>query len=57
VLRRSFLKLTGWAAGVGVLAHHKPGHRGGPPAPTTSTTLPAVDGDLFRDRYDYGPEG
>jgi hypothetical protein len=46
VLRRSFLKLTGWAAGVGVLAHHKPGHRGGPPA----TTPPAV-GDIYRDSY------
>jgi hypothetical protein len=63
VLRRSFLKLTGWAAaGIGVLAHHKPGHQGGPPTTTTSTTSttttttsttlpPAGDGDLFHDAY------
>jgi hypothetical protein len=29
MLRRSFLKLTGWAAGVGVLAYRKPGRRDG----------------------------
>jgi hypothetical protein len=47
VLRRSFLKLTGWAAGVGVLAHHKPGHKGGPPIPPP---LPAM-GDAYHDSY------
>jgi hypothetical protein len=52
MLRRSFLKLAGWAAGVGVLAHHKPGHRGGPPTPPT-TPPPAV-GDIYRDSYGEG---
>jgi hypothetical protein len=43
MLRRSFLKLSGWAAGVGVLAHHKPGHKGGPPS------VPV--GDRYHDSY------
>jgi hypothetical protein len=46
MLRRSFLKLTGWAAGVGVLAHHKPGHKGGPPTPA-----PPAMGDTYHDSY------
>lgn len=41
--RRSFLGWTG-LVGLGLLAHHKPGHGHGPkppPTTTTTTTLPA----------------
>jgi hypothetical protein len=64
--RRTFL--AGTLAGlvalwpVRAVAHHKPGHRGGPPvttppsSSTTSTTLPPLpappgDGDLYLDAY------
>jgi hypothetical protein len=47
VLRRSFLKLTSWAAGVGVLAHHKPGHKGGPPIPPPTTLPPPPELSVF----------
>jgi hypothetical protein len=50
--RRAFL---GWSGlvGWGVLAHHRPGHRGGPPATTTTTTtLPPAGGcDVYSDVY------
>jgi hypothetical protein len=49
VLRRSFLKLAGWAAGIGVLAHHKPGHKGGPTPPTTTTLPPPVLDGIWSD--------
>lgn len=45
MLRRSFLKLLA----VGVLAHHKPGHHGGPPPipPVPEPVWPMVWPETF----------
>jgi len=52
ISRRGFL---GWAglAGVGVLAHHRPGHGGGPTPTTTTTTTTTLppDGGVYSDLY------
>lgn len=53
--RRLFLKLTGAAAtGIGLLAHHKPGH--GPPTTTSTTTTttlapPGCSSGCYHDSY------
>jgi hypothetical protein len=44
--RRAFLALASLVTG-GVLAHHKPGHRGGPA--TTTTTLPPSEESRWSD--------
>lgn len=50
--RRGFL---GWAGlvGVGILAHHKPGHGGGGPPTTTTTTTTTLppSGSTYSDIY------
>lgn len=52
--RRGFL---GWfgAAGLGLLAHHKPGHGHGRPPPTTTTTLPAPTTTTLAPTTTVGP--